>query len=198
MNRVSVVLLLGALGPGCAATGREGTASSYLVVDQVVASAGARPTVFGGSLGSDVLTYVKVDEVRVPTIFEDQARITLRLAMKDPTITNPSTVNYITVRGYRVTYTRADGRNTPGVDVPYPFDGALTVTVGATPVAATLILVRTQSKREAPLLALVGGGGAVAISTLADIVLFGTDQAGRDVTVTARISVNFADWGDPD
>ena len=85
-----------------------------------------------------------------------------------------------------------------GVDVPYPFDGALTVTVGDAPVTTTLVLVRVQAKQEAPLRALIGGGGAIAISTMADIVLFGTDQAGREVSVTARISVNFADWGDPE
>ena len=144
-------------------------------------------------LSSDVVTVVN----NSPTILEDMAQVQFRLAMKDPTITEPSAVNSITVKGYRVTFSRSDGRNTPGVDVPYPFDGAMTATVSGT-ATASLVLVRVQAKLERPLSLLAFGGGAVVISTFADVVFYGTDQAGRDVTVTARISVNFADWGDPE
>jgi hypothetical protein len=83
------------------------------------------------------------------------------------------------------------------VDVPYGFDGAMTVTVKDTEAVANFNLVRVQSKQEAPLQALTGGGGANAISTIAEITFYGKDQAGRDVSVTGRIGVNFADWGDP-
>jgi len=184
-----MALIAGALGAasGCAATGRPGQASSYLVVQALEAAPGSKPTTFGGSLASDVLTD--------GGILEDPARATFRLVMKDPNITEPSPVNFITLRGYRVTFTRADGRNVQGIDVPYAFDGALSATItGST--AVTLVLVRAQAKLEAPLRALVGGGGALAIATFADVLFYGADQAGHDVTVTARISVTFADWGD--
>ena len=49
-------------------------------------------------------------------------RVTLRLALKDPGATSataPSPTNLITIKRYRVRFIRADGRNTPGVDVPY-------------------------------------------------------------------------------
>jgi hypothetical protein len=115
--------------------------------------------------------------------------------MKDPSITEPSPVNFITLRGYRVTFSRTDGRNTQGVDVPFAFDGALSTTITGSSIV-NLVLVRAQAKLEAPLRALAGGGGAVAIATFADVVFYGADQAGHDVTVTARISVTFADWGD--
>ncbi len=65
-------------------------------------------------------------------------------------------------------------------------------------VYAAFTLVRIQAKSESPLLALIGGGGAMAISTLAEITFYGTDQAGREVVATANISVNFADGGDPE
>ena len=42
-----------------------------------------------------------------------------------------------------------------------------------------------------------GLGGSVVISTLADVTFYGHDQAGRETSVTGQISVNFADWGDP-
>ena len=181
------------LANACPANGRTGEASSYLIVTPMTAASGAKPSEFGGVLSSDVVTVVN----NSPTILEDMAQVQFRLAMKDPTITEPSAVNSITVKGYRVTFSRSDGRNTPGVDVPYPFDGAMTATVSGT-ATASLVLVRVQAKLERPLSLLAFGGGAVVISTFADVVFYGTDQAGRDVTVTARISVNFADWGDPE
>jgi hypothetical protein len=49
-----------------------------------------------------------------------------------------------------------------------------------------------------PLKLLVGGGPAYSISTIARITFYGQDQAGHEVSATGQISVNFADWGDPD
>jgi hypothetical protein len=62
---------------------------------------------------------------------------------------------------------------------------------------ANFTIVRVQSKQEAPLMALAEGGGAVHISTIAEVTFYGTDQAGREVSVSGNISVNFSDWGDP-
>lgn len=207
--RLARVLLAGALlgaGPACTAAVKTDASSAFLIVDAILAASGAKPDTFGGSLASDVLTYVKRDagggtQVLVPTVFEDLGQVTFRLAMKDPGTatapTTPSTANFITLTQYHVNYLRSDGRNTPGVDVPYPFDGALTITVGSTAVTASMTLVRLQAKNEAPLRALIGGSGALAISTIAEITFYGKDQSGHDVSVSGRISVNFADWGDP-
>jgi hypothetical protein len=121
--------------------------------------------------------------------------------MKDPgsetTPTRPSTTNFITVTRYHVQYLRSDGRMTPGVDVPYPFDGGLTVTVTDSGASASFTLVRVQAKGEAPLKALANGGGANTISTIAEVTFYGADQAGHTVSVTGRINVTFSDWGDP-
>jgi hypothetical protein len=35
----------------------------------------------------------------------------------------------------------------------------------------------------------------VILSTIAEVTLYGTDQAGREVSVLSRISVAFADFG---
>jgi hypothetical protein len=94
---------------------------------------------------------------------------------------------------------RADGRNTPGVDVPYPFDGAATVTVPPDGTAElNFTLVRIQAKLEAPLAALQGMGGAIAISTIANVTFYGRDQVGNEISATGSIGVTFADWADPD
>lgn len=182
-----------------------GTSSSYLILTSMDAAAGATPTNFTGVLPSDVITNVRTtvgdDQVMVPTIFEDFGRVAFDLGMKDPgtatSPTRPTSANFITITRYRVEFFRADGRNTPGVDVPFGFDGGMTLTVSGPGSEAVFTLVRNQAKAEAPLAALAGGGGAVVISAIARVTFFGRDQTGREVTVSGQISVNFADWGDP-
>lgn len=187
------LLILGSVS--CGELTRQGTASSYLVVAELEASPGAEEGEFSGTLRSDVLTVV--DDTA--GIFDDLARVTFQLVLKDPgppgAPSTPSPNNAITVNRYRVEYIRADGRNTPGVDVPYAFDGAFTVTVADT-AEAVFTLVRHQAKGEAPLSALQRA--PVIISTIARITFYGRDQTGREVVTTAQISVNFGDFADPD
>lgn len=178
----------------CGELTRQGTASSYLVIEALEASSGAAPGEFGSILSSDVVTVVN----GTPTVFADQARVSFALLLKDTgppgTPNTPSPNNAITVDRYRVVYRRADGRNTPGVDVPFPFDGAFTVTVFGRAEAA-FTLVRIQAKSEAPLAAL--RNNFATISTIAEVTFYGHDQTGRQVSVTGRLDVNFGNFGDP-
>ncbi len=192
---------------GCTSAQLEGQSPAYAVLDQLSAAAGAKPTEFNGYLASDVLTFVKKSinnqQVCVPTVYEDAGRATFHLGLKDPgsdaTPTIPSPANTINFTRYHVTYVRADGRHTEGVDVPYGFDGGMTVSVSSANVSiGQLIVVRLQAKEEAPLKALAGGGGAVTISTIAEVTFYGMDQAGHAVAVTGHINVDFSDWADPD
>ena len=186
----------------CTSAVRQGTGSSYLIIDRLQGVAGQ-----GGeastSLASDVVVIVTetIDgqEIRYPVIFGDSGLVTFRLGMKDAGATSPTTPttnNLITVTSYRVTYTRTDGRNTPGVDVPHSFEGAFTVTVGPEAVDAAFTLVRNAAKSEPPLLALRGGGGLNTIGTIAQVTFYGHDQTGHAVSATGSISVEFADWAD--
>ena len=94
-------------------------------------------------------------------------------------------------------YRRSDGRNTPGVDVPYGFDGGATFTVqGDAPTTFAFDVVRNQAKLEPPLKTLVGAGGSVFVSTIAEITFYGRDQAGNEVQVSGTLQVNFGDWAD--
>jgi hypothetical protein len=171
-----------------------GSSSSYLIIQSLDAARGNLTDEFSGDLASDVVTVV--DDV--PTVFADIGRVAFLLGLKDagspglPTISSPN--NAITVNRYRVRYVRADGRNTPGVDVPYPFDGAFTVTVQA-PIEAVFTLVRVQAKSEAPLAALATN--FTTISTIAEITFYGHDQTGKEVVATGNIGVHFSNWGDP-
>lgn len=200
MGAVSV-----AVSTSCGEVARTGRAPVILVVDSIAGISGAVPGQTSATLQSDVQTLVTVtiggQQVRQPTIFEDGGEVAMRVILKDlgtPGFpAQPSPLQDVTVTRYRVVYVRADGRNTPGVDVPFPFDGATTFTVGPNQSTGGFILVRIQAKLEPPLRQLVGSGGANAISTIAEVTFYGKDQAGNDVSVTAFISVTFADWGDP-
>jgi hypothetical protein len=199
MSRAVAFGLCVLLGGSCGTVVRQGRGASYLVIDVLSATSGSTGTT-GNVLQSDVITNLKTPSGGLaPTIFEDNAQATLRMSLKDiSTPSGPTTNNEITITSYRVTFTRADGRNTPGVDVPYPFDGAVTGTVGVgAKTTLQFVIVRAQAKLEAPLAALQGMGGALIISTIAEVTFYGHDQAGNQVSVTGTISVNFADWADP-
>jgi len=178
----------------CGDLTRQGTGSSYLTIESLEASSGAAPGAFAAGLSSDVVTVVD----GTPTVFADLARVSFALLLKDtgpPGSPNtPSPNNAITVDRYRVVYLRADGRNTPGVDVPFPFDGAFTVTVFDRATAG-FTLVRGQAKLEAPLAALRNNFST--ISTIAEVTFYGRDQTGRQVSVTGRLDVSFSNFGDP-
>jgi hypothetical protein len=82
--------------------------------------------------------------------------------------------------------------------VPYSFDGAANFRVPITgdEVQRPFLLVRHQAKLEPPLINLVGLGGAVGISVLAQVDFFGKDVAGRAITARGFINITFIDLGD--
>lgn len=201
----AALLLCAGAGAGCGSYVREGRGPTQAVVATLEAAPGAEPNTFGTTLSSDVQTNVRRNIngqlVFVPTVFSDVGRVTMSLMLKDPGTTTaptaPTAVNEVTFSRYRVTYTRADGRNTPGVDVPYAFDSAatFTATVG-TPVVAGFELVRVVAKEEAPLRALVSN--PTFIGTIAEVTFYGKDRAGNDVTASGSIGITFGNFGDPD
>lgn len=191
---VAGLVAAGALASACGSeTMRQGQASSYLVIRALEGASGADDS-------SQFTPVLRADVRTKGGVFEDNGRVVMTAAMKDVTNpTGPSTNNQIKVTRYRVSFRRSDGRDRPGVDVPYAFDGGVTFTVAPDEeISVPFTLVRAQSKLEPPLSALAGAGGGVVISTLADVTFFGRDQTGREVSVTGSISVNFADWADPE
>jgi hypothetical protein len=193
MSCMAAALLVAVASSGCGDMQLEGTASSYLIINSLEGASGADGT-FGNTLSSDVVTFVDGSK----TVFADTGQVTFGLGMKDPGSASnpakPSPVNAITVDQFHVRYIRSDGRNVPGVDVPYPFDGAFTVTVTGAGASATFTLVRNLAKSEAPLAALASSG--LVLSTIAEVTFYGHDQSGREVSATGRMSVNFANFAD--
>ncbi|MCA1651947.1 MAG: hypothetical protein LC753_17325, partial [Acidobacteria bacterium] len=109
-----------AVSASCGSMVRQGTGSSYLIISSLQGASGAKPDDLGNPVFSDVVTVVGDS----PTVFNDFGEVAFTLGLKDPgSPTAPATASpnqFITVDRYRVTFRRADGRNVPGVDVPYP------------------------------------------------------------------------------
>lgn len=150
--------------------------------------------------GEDIFSDVCILDMSTPpncTVTNDNAAVNMQAQPKD--FSQPAgQVNDIVFTRYRVTYIRADGRNVPGVDVPYPFDGAANFRVDfdGSEVVRVFMIVRPQAKLESPLLEMQFGGGSQVISVLARVDFFGTDIAGRQIQVTGTINITFADFAD--
>ncbi|MEQ1759156.1 MAG: hypothetical protein ABL986_12610 [Vicinamibacterales bacterium] len=191
---------------GAAACGRSdlGRSPSQVVIETLEGASGAEPDKFGSFVNSDVVTNVKrtVDgkEIQIPTVFNDVGRVKLRLVLRDQGTTGSpavaSAVNAVTFTHLRIEYQRTDGLGRPGVDVPYSWDTAMTLTVPAGGDATGAFeIVKHTSKGEAPLSGLVNS--PTIISTIANITFFGKDLAGNDVVAKGSIAVFFGNFGDP-
>lgn len=188
----------------CGDVVRTGRSPMFLVIDLLQAQRGGGANVqFGNPLQSDVLSFVTSPAPcsttsPCPTIFNDVGQVVLRIVPKDIGNTAapaaPSTNNEVTLNRFHVTYRRADGRNTPGVDVPYGFDGAGTGTIAiGSQLTLGFEIVRHAAKMEAPLIGLVNSPSV--ITTLADVTFYGQDRVGNEVTVTGSIQIDFANFG---
>ena len=187
---LSLVFLL----MGCTATEDDDTTNTFLTIVAMTTTNGGT-----GEEGEDLFSDVCQGGGAFPncTVFNDNATVTIRAQVKDST--HPASingVNDIVITRYRVTYLRADGRNTPGVDVPFPFDGVTSFRIppDGSLVDELFMVVRQQAKLESPLRELAGAGGNVLISTLTQIDFFGRDGAGRDITVRGHVNIVFGDF----
>lgn len=190
----------------CGDVVRDGRSPVFLVIDalQAAPTGGFGANTFQSNLFSDVQVLLTTPAPCTPaspcpTIFADSGQATLRIALKDigttAAPTAPTTNNEVTVTRYRVAYRRADGRNAPGTDIPYGFDGAATATIrvgGTTTVGFEL--VRHVAKAESPLVQLISNSNV--IKAIADVTFYGKDRVGNEITVTGSISIEFGNFGD--
>ena len=181
------VILLAVAAASCGSV-REGTGTSFLIVDTIEFAKGDDRTQFEATLHSDVNT--------PGGNFDDLGRATFRLGLKDPgpsvAPNTPTQNQFITIDRYHVRFFRADGRNTQGVDVPYEFDGAFTATVGGNSAQSSFVVVRHDAKREAPLAIL--GSNRLILTIIAEITFYGRDQTGHETQAVARASIDFGNF----
>lgn len=177
----------------CSDLARAGKSPVYLILERLDAAGGDNPGAFVTPLLSDV----QFVTATVTTVFNDIGRATIRAELKNTVSpTGATSVNSVTLTRYRVTFKRADGRNTAGVDVPYGFDGVLSRTIAPGASQDVIFdLVRHQNKEEPPLRNLINGGGFRFITTIAEVTFYGRDQAGNEVSITGFLDVQFGDFG---
>jgi hypothetical protein len=165
---------------------RTGRSPVFLVIDSLAGGPDATNPVLS-DVGPTVINDVGVAEIRA--VAKDQSAALLTPGA----VTTP--LNDITLTRYRVTFRRSDGRNTPGVDVPFGFDGGLsrTIEIGSA-TTVNFDLVRHAAKLEPPLRNLNSLGGQILISTVAEVTFYGRDQNGNEVSVTGLLDVTFGDF----
>lgn len=188
----SLLLGITLAGTGCNDSANTNATSSLLTLISLVAEGPNGED--GPVLASDVITIVD----GVPTIIEDMGSATVRNTTINPDQGGPSAWQDVVLNRYRITYTRADGRNQPGLDVPYAFEAAMTDTVKINAeLTFGFILVRAIAKRERPLVELAEGGiGEGTILTTATVEFWGNDLGGHPVYLKGQIAVHFANWAD--
>ena len=172
---------------------RTGRSPVYLVITGIIATTGAS----SAFLQSDV-------QSAGGAVFNDNVTVNVLVERKNSTI-GATPVNSVTLTRYRVNFRRTDGRNTPGTDVPYGFDGVLSTTISAGGSGGvSFAIVRHQMKLEPPLKNIAGfndaGGRSISglgfLATIAEITIWGRDQNGNEVTATGSIEVHFGDFAD--
>ncbi|HUR35404.1 MAG TPA: hypothetical protein VM032_16485 [Vicinamibacterales bacterium] len=173
-TRLLTLAALGVATASCGDVARSGRAPVFLVIDELPAPVRSDVSVTRGESGT----------------------VLLRISPKNiipSALPSPSANNEVTITRYHVAYRRADGRNVQGVDVPYGFDGASTVTVPASG-SATLgfTLVRDVAKREAPLVQLLNN--PTVITTIADVTFYGQDLVGNEINATGSVQVDFGNF----
>jgi hypothetical protein len=195
-----VMAAVAATAAGCGDVVRQGRAPVFLTIDSFTAARGAVSIPpYGSPLSSDVLTNVTspkpcAPETPCPTVFNDLGKVIFAVHMKDVSL-SPTSNNNVTLTRYHVEYRRSDGRNTPGVDVPYGFDAGMSITIPAGGTAEYgFELVRVAAKKESPLVQLVQNPGI--IQATAEVTFYGHDIVGNEVVVTGSILVDFGNFGD--
>ena len=206
MRTITRLCAFGALlatATSCGDVVRTGRSPVMLIINNLQGSPGGGfgAGTFSNVLHSDVQVVVNTPTppCPCPTFFSDNGQAIISLALKDIGTTStplaPTTNNQVTLTRYRVEYYRADGRNTPGVDVPFSFDGAITATVPAGgQLQIGFELVKHVAKEESPLSQLITSPSI--ITTIAHVTFYGTDAVGNVVSVTGQIQVDFANFGD--
>ncbi len=176
----------------CNPVENESTSATLLVVNNVTGT--DMEGTAANYLESDVL-FEDLD-AGTSTIYADAAEISLSATLLDPaSFLGPSVYNTVTINRYTVDYMRTDGQNTPGEDVPYPFEGTLSITAAVdSAIAFSIVVVRAAAKAEPPLVNLHAGRDEGILTVQAKITLYGNDQANRTVTAVGYLTIYFANY----
>lgn len=133
-------------------------------------------------------------------VINDSGIVTVRESLLDQTATTWTDYQDVIVDQIDVEYTRADGKNVEGVDVPYKFSQRTSIKlIKGKLVQIDFILVTHNAKLEPPLVGLVNYGQEHILKLEAKVTVHGKDVAGNRVApAVAYISVWCANFADPE
>ena len=166
----------------------ESRSNTFIIVENIL----------GRDLGGQAANFMQSDVVREGIVYADIAQATLRASLLDPApLLPPSQYNDITLTRYVISYSRTDGMNRPGVDVPYSFEGSLSLLlrVGAS-TTVSFVIVREAAKLEPPLSNLWNRGWEEVLQVTARIDFYGEDVTRREVKATGYLPIFFANYAD--
>lgn len=172
----------------------DSKSTSLLIVENIT----------GTDIEGNKVNFLQSDVVRIDpdtgleSVTADVGDATLRASLLDPApILGQSQYNDIILTRYVVSYSRADGKNTPGQDVPLPFEGSLStlVKIGST-ASISLVIVREVAKQEPPLINLTQGRGEGVLQVTAKVEFYGQDMVNHKVKATGYLTIFFANYID--
>jgi hypothetical protein len=190
---VSAVLLLAFMlinFSGCNKLEELSLSSSKLIIDIITGT---------DSRGESETTTIFSDVVTEGGVFDDYATVTLSAVVLDPNVPTGTFYQDIMVEQIDVEYSRADGFNVEGEDVPYSFSQKVTARVqpGGLKIILNFVLVQHIAKVESPLVELVTLGQEHMLKLEVKVTVHGKDVAGNRVNpAVGYVSVwcaNFAD-----
>jgi len=146
-------------------------------------------------LESDV---VRLDTAGNPFVTPDPAVVVFSAKLLNfNSSLGPSQYNDIIVDRYVVRYTRVEGKNQEGVDVPYAFEGSLSIMVQINSVTEiSFPIVRATAKLEPPLVNLASTTAEGVLQVTARVDFYGHDMMNKKVSATAYLAIFFANWAD--
>jgi hypothetical protein len=167
----------------------ESKSSSFIIVESITGKDAEGNT--ANFLQSDVV-------LSDSTVVADIAEATLQAALLDPApILDTSQYNDIILDRYIVSYSRVDGKNRQGVDIPYSFEGSLSQILRVdTSTTISFVVVREVAKLEAPLFDLIQNRAEGVIEAIAKIEFYGHDLVNNKVTATGYLTIFFANYAD--
>lgn len=201
-----VLLAIALFSYACTRVEDNTRSGSLLTITEVVGQIGQQAG--GGTDSTPLLSDTCDNDNTQPqdpefcTVFNDNATISFRndflqIGPGSGVNNGPSFINDIVVSRYRVDYFRPNGRNTPGVDVPFGIDGTMNVTVVANGAGTGgIIVVRHDAKREPPLAELDNGSSEGILVANAAVQCYGQDLSGRVVSATGYLEIHFANFGE--
>lgn len=194
-------------------SGKWKLAGMLAVLVGVLSFQGCTPDFLTGSQTATLLRVVKVEGVSGDEdetgdfllsdvseaeggVFNDNAVVTVAALSKNPNLPDAGRFEDVLLERYEVRYVRSDGQSREGVDVPYSITGGLSTLVPSSgdSVGAAFVVVRHVAKLEPPLRELATE--RIILTCVAEITLHGRSASGEAVSVTGRLTIHFANYGD--